>query len=168
MKFLQKRQNERSFTKSEYVVLSYEQLLQVNGAGGSSSGGGGPSGPSGGGSSSGPTNGTNDSTWTNPESWGVEYDGTKKVIRVDNTDTETCQMAVTYPYTMAETLKTEYKEKTGSDFNVSTGSLAAEVYLHAELYQNGIATSHTSTADCGVGDSERIVYDTYAAVKGWD
>jgi hypothetical protein len=47
MKFLQKRQNERSFTKSDYVVLSYEQLLQVNGAGGSSSGGGGPSGPSG-------------------------------------------------------------------------------------------------------------------------
>ena len=47
MKFLQKRQNEKSFTKSEYVVLSYEQLLQVNGAGGSSSGGGGPSGPSG-------------------------------------------------------------------------------------------------------------------------
>lgn len=46
MKFLQKRQNERSFTKSDYVVLSYEQLLQVNGAGGSSSGGGGPSGPS--------------------------------------------------------------------------------------------------------------------------
>ena len=46
MKFLQKRQNEKSFTKSDYVVLSYEQLLQVNGAGGSSSGGGGPSGPS--------------------------------------------------------------------------------------------------------------------------
>ena len=32
MKFLQKRQNEKSFTKSDYVVLSYEQLLQVNGA----------------------------------------------------------------------------------------------------------------------------------------
>lgn len=47
MKFLQKRQNERSFTETAYVVLSYEQLLQVNGAGGSSSGGGGPSGPSG-------------------------------------------------------------------------------------------------------------------------
>ena len=47
MKFLQKRQNEKSFTKFDYVVLSYEQLLQVNGAGGSSSGGGGPSGPSG-------------------------------------------------------------------------------------------------------------------------
>ena len=46
MKFLQKRQNEKSFTKFDYVVLSYEQLLQVNGAGGSSSGGGGPSGPS--------------------------------------------------------------------------------------------------------------------------
>ena len=46
MKFLQKRQNERSFTETAYVVLSYEQLLQVNGAGGSSSGGGGPSGPS--------------------------------------------------------------------------------------------------------------------------
>ena len=26
MKFLQKRQNEKSFTKSDYVVLSYEQL----------------------------------------------------------------------------------------------------------------------------------------------
>ena len=47
MKFLQKRQNEKSFTRSDYIVLSYEQLLQVNGAGGSSSGGGGPSGPSG-------------------------------------------------------------------------------------------------------------------------
>ena len=168
MKFLQKRQNERSFTKLDYVVLSYEQLLQVNGAGGSSSGGGGPSGPSGGGSSSGPTNGTNDSNWTNPESWNVEYNGTKEVIRVHNTDTETCQMAVTYPYTMAETLKSEYKAETGSDFNVSTGSLAAEIYLHAELYQKGIMQNHTDTADCGVGDSERIVYDTYAAVKGWD
>ena len=41
MKFLQKRQNEKSFTKSDYVVLSYEQLLLVNGAGGSSSGGDG-------------------------------------------------------------------------------------------------------------------------------
>ena len=26
MKFLQKRQNEKSFTKSDYVVLSYEHL----------------------------------------------------------------------------------------------------------------------------------------------
>lgn len=159
MKFLQKRQNEKSFTKFDYVVLSYEQLLQVNGAGGSSSGGGGPSGP---------TNGTNNSNWTNPESWDVEYDGRNKAIRVDNTDTGTCQMAVTYPYTMAETLKSEYKAETGSDFNVSTGSLAAEIYLHADLYQKGIMQNHTDTADCGVGDSERIVYDTYAAVKGWD
>lgn len=27
MKFLQKRQNEKSFSKSDYVVLSYEHLL---------------------------------------------------------------------------------------------------------------------------------------------
>ena len=38
MKFLQKKWNDKSFTETAYVVLSYEQLLQVNGAGGSSSG----------------------------------------------------------------------------------------------------------------------------------
>lgn len=37
MKFLQKKWNDKSFTETAYVVLSYEQLLQVNGAGGSSS-----------------------------------------------------------------------------------------------------------------------------------
>ena len=175
MNFLQHKKNEKSFTKSDYVVLSYEQLLQVNGAGGSSSSSAssstsssGSSGSSSSGSSSNTTNGTNNNDWTNPETWDVKYDGTHNAIRVDNTDNETCQMALTYPYTMAETLKSEYKEETGTDFNVSTGSLAAEIYLHADLYQNGIATSHTSTADCGAEDSERIVYDAYAALKGWE
>ena len=41
--------NTRVFSESDYVVLNYEQLLKVNGAGGGSGGGGGgsPSGPSG-------------------------------------------------------------------------------------------------------------------------
>ena len=49
-----KRLNENSFTESDYVVLSYEQLLKVNGAGSGSGGGssGGPSGSSSGSASS--------------------------------------------------------------------------------------------------------------------
>ncbi len=45
---LNKRVNAGAFTELDYSVLNYEQLLQVNGAGGSSSSSGGSSGPSGG------------------------------------------------------------------------------------------------------------------------
>ena len=95
MKFLQKRQNEKSFTKSDYVVLSYEQLLQVNGAGGSSSGGGGPSGPSGNLTDRGypsstegyNTNNSNNSTSSNNSPNAPSYSNTKIQTTIDYSKT---------------------------------------------------------------------------------
>ena len=56
---LKKGVNVGAFTELDYSVLNYEQLLQVNGAGGSSSSGSAPSGPS---SGSGYTTGSSNSS----------------------------------------------------------------------------------------------------------
>ena len=105
MKFLQKRQNERSFTKSEYVVLSYEQLLQVNGAGGSSSGGGGPSGPSGGGSSSSSfSSSTTSKTSSTSETAKIDttFDGTKEEYLGTNLTDEEVAFIIANPFDTIE------------------------------------------------------------------
>ena len=178
--------------------LSEEQLYAVNGgtcaggynppsnigncAGGSPSGGGynppSYSGTCAGGApgngndrASPPPSGKPDSSaadYRNPATWFIKYDIENNVIRVYNTDPETVQMALNDPYAMAVQLKADFKKKAGYDFPVSNGSLAAEVFLHAEGYKRNFITEHTGIADCGAGDKERIAYDTYAKIRGWD
>lgn len=105
--------------------------------------------------------------YTNPETWLIVYDTDRTVIRVYNTDPETFKMALNDPYEMAKQLKENYKNEAGCDFPVSTGSLAAEIYMHAALYSSNFNKSHTDIADCGANDSERHIYDLLAQSKGW-
>lgn len=112
-------------------------------------------------------NGNKIDDYTNPDTWLIVYDTDRKVIRVYNTDPETFKMALNDPYSMAKQLKENYKNEAGGDFPVSTGSLAAEIYMHAALYSANVNKSHTDVADCGANDSERYVYDLFVQKKGW-
>ncbi len=86
----------------------------------------------------------------------ISYD--KGIVRVDNTDPHTNDMAVNHPYELATEIKNEYYKQYGESLGISTGSLAAEIKAHADLYNNGFATNHTNVADCGEKDKERGIW----------
>lgn len=155
MKFL-------TLNETDFSVLTYEQLINVNGAGS------GSGGSSGGGSSSSSGNLSNKGYPSSTDGWGgsstYQTSGSKVTytqgsVHVDNTDPKTNDMAVNHSYELATEIKNEYYKQYGESLNISTGSLAAEIKGHADLYNQGIQTDHTNIADCGENDKERIVWD---------
>lgn len=82
-------------------------------------------------------------------------------VTINNTDSETLNLALSDPMSLAVIAKQRYFAQYGVDLNISDESLKNEIYWHAWLYNNGIATDHTDVANCGDAehDSNRWIWD---------
>jgi hypothetical protein len=82
-------------------------------------------------------------------------------VTINNTDSETLSMALSDPMSLAVIAKQRYFAQYGVDLNISDESLRYEIYWHAWLYNNGIATDHTGVSNCGDAehDSNRWIWD---------
>jgi len=101
----------------------------------------------------------------------LNSDINKDGVVIHNKNPYTKYWSLKEPYQVAEAMKKAYYAKYGKELNISTGSLGAEIYGHADLYQRGFMVDNTVDANCGLfpKDNNRIVWDALnVIIEGYD
>jgi len=97
----------------------------------------------------------------------LNSDINKDGVVIHNKNPYTKYWSLKEPYQVAEAMKKAYYAKYGKELNISTGSLGAEIYGHADLYQRGFMVDNTVDANCGLfpKDNNRIVWDALNVIN---
>ena len=67
------------------------------------------------------------------------------------------------PFGVALMGKDKFSNQTKTDLDITTPSLAFEMWMHADFYSKGLGMPHSNPADCGERDADRWFWDTRTA-----